>query len=226
MHIFMQTLRGQRRVLVVAFLGLEAAELATPAGFLRAELSSWIPAVVIVFAVLAGSRALAAEEEAGQLDLLLAAPVTRTTVLVQKLAALATSVVIVIAGLWVGVQGTAWMVSMDVPMTSVAAEMVQLAALGFAFGAAALLIAAVTGRRGLSAGVAGAIAAASYLLHSLSGIVDVLEPWRRASLYYYYAASAPITNGLNEAHLAVLLMVGALLGVAAVWAFNHRDISI
>jgi ABC-2 type transport system permease protein len=263
MHVFVHTLRSQRRALIawfvglgatgalivasfgqmaanladyaklleaypqeiLAFLGVDAADMGTAQGFLRAELSSWIPAVVIVFAVLAGARILAVEEEGGQLDLLMASPVSRTGVLLQKAAALAASVAIVVAGLWLGVQGAAWSTAMDVPPSFLAAEMLQLAAMALGFGVLALLIAATTGRRGLSAGIAGAFAAASYLLHSLSGIVEVLEPWRQASLYYYYAASAPIMNGLNAGHFVLLLAVSAGLAALAAWMFNRRDIS-
>ena len=210
---------------ILAFLGIEAADMTTAAGFLRAELSSWIPAVVMVFAVLAGSKATAAEEESGTLDLLLAAPVSRTMVMLQKGAALAVSVAVVVGGLWAGVQGAVLLTAMDVPASSIAAEMVQLGAMSFGFGAVALLVAAATGRRGLSAGIGGAVAAASFLLQSLGGIVDALAPWRRASLYYYYSASAPIMNGLNARHLGVLIGVSGVLGVLAVWRFNQRDIS-
>jgi ABC-2 type transport system permease protein len=210
---------------ILAFLGIEAADMGTAAGFLRAELSSWIPAVVLVFAVLAGAKSTAAEEESGQLDLLLAAPISRTNVMLQKIAALAVSIAVVVSGLWAGVQGAVWATAAEVAGTAIAAEMVQIAAMSFGFGALALLVGALTGRRGLSAGVAGAAAAASYLLHSLSGIVEALEPWRWVSLYYYYAASAPIMNGLNAAHLGVLIATSSVFGALAIWTFNRRDIS-
>lgn len=210
---------------ILAFLGIDATQFASPAGFLRAELDSWIPAVVMVFAVLAGARMTAAEEESGTIDLLLAAPVTRASVVLQKVAALAVSMVVVVGGLWAGVQAAAWASSMAVPATSIAADALQLAAMGLAFGTVAVLIGAVTGRRGLSAGIAGGIAAASFLLFSLSGLIDAVEPWKQLSLYYYYAGSSPILHGLDVRHLAVLLSSAAALTIAATWAFNRRDLA-
>ena len=210
---------------VLAFLGIEAVQMSTPSGFLRAELSSWIPAVLIVFAVLAGARSTAAEEEAGTFDLLLAAPISRTSVMLQKIAALAVSVAFVVGGLWSGVQGVVWATGMDVGWTFIAAEHLQLAAMTLAFSTIALLVGAQTGRRGLSAVVAGVIATASFLLYSLGGIVKGLEPWRRVSLYYYYSDAAPIINGLNVGHLIVLTVCAGVAGAAAIWAFNRRDIA-
>src|SRR5205085_8095936 len=61
---------------MLAFFG-DATAVFTPAGFLGVELFSLMPLIVGIFAILIGSGLLAADEENGTLDLLLAHPVSR-----------------------------------------------------------------------------------------------------------------------------------------------------
>jgi putative exporter of polyketide antibiotics len=81
------------------FLG-EATDISSPAGFLTAEFFSWVPLLLVTLAIVAGTAAFAGEEGAGTLDLLLAQPVKRWRVVVEKTAALTIAVVLcALAGL-------------------------------------------------------------------------------------------------------------------------------
>ena len=54
------------------------ADMSTPVGYIQIELMSFMgPLLVILYAVLAGSAAVAGEEDRHTLDLLLANPVSR-----------------------------------------------------------------------------------------------------------------------------------------------------
>ena len=57
------------------FLG--GLSISTPEGFLTSEYFSWVPILLIVYAVIQGTGAIAGEESAGTMDLLLAQPVSR-----------------------------------------------------------------------------------------------------------------------------------------------------
>ncbi|GAA2333902.1 hypothetical protein SVIO_065390 [Streptomyces violaceusniger] len=64
---------------------------ATAAGYLQASVFGLIlPLLAMIYGIATGSRAIAGEEESGQLDLLLAHPVTRTAVVLQRFGALVT----------------------------------------------------------------------------------------------------------------------------------------
>jgi len=75
-------------------------------------------------------------------------------------------------------------------------------------------------------GVAGALAVAAYFLNSLAPIVDVLEPYRKLSPFYYYIAADPLKNGLNLGHAAVLVGSTAVFFVASLLAFQRRDLAV
>src|SRR4249919_3447958 len=64
-------------------------DFASPAGYLQARLFSiFAPVLFLVFAIGAGSRAIAGEEEHKTLDLLLSTPVARRRVLLDKASAM------------------------------------------------------------------------------------------------------------------------------------------
>ena len=77
--------QGYMENLPDALRTLIGSDFTTPAGYLRSETFSALgPILMLVFAIGAGSRAIAGEEEGRTLDLLLSTPVRRRHVLVDK----------------------------------------------------------------------------------------------------------------------------------------------
>jgi len=73
-------------------------DVASPAGYLgSAVFGLLVPVLLAIFMIVAGSRAIAGDEEAGTLDLVLAHPVSRTRLLLSRLAALIVVVLVVAA---------------------------------------------------------------------------------------------------------------------------------
>ena len=68
-----------------AMFSIEGADLGTPAGYLNMELFTFmLPLIVAAVTVTAGSGATAGEEERGTLELLLANPIGRWRIVVEK----------------------------------------------------------------------------------------------------------------------------------------------
>ena len=65
---------------VKAFLGTDLS-IATAAGYLSARYFGWIDILLIVYAVIQGTGAIAGEESSGTMDLLLAQPIARRDVI-------------------------------------------------------------------------------------------------------------------------------------------------
>ncbi|MGZ4595606.1 MAG: ABC transporter permease [Actinomycetes bacterium] len=220
----MQALVESYPAAVKAFFGL-SADFTRGSGFLEAELFSlMVPLVTVAVGVGFGAGATAGEEERGTLDLLLSMPVSRRRVVLEKALAILVAITAVGAGLAVTlVVGSAWL-DMGVPVGRVLTGCLSAVLLGAAFGAIALAVAAATGRRGLAAGVAVALALAAYLLHALSPLVAGLRPWRRLSPFTWYAGDGPLTHGLQADHalaLVALAVAGALVGAVA---FDRHDV--
>lgn len=66
---------------------------------------------------------------------------------------------------------------------------------------------------------------ASYVLNGLAPLVGALEPLQNVSLFYHYAASNPLREGLAADHVGVLLGVAVIAGTLAPLAFDRRDLA-
>jgi ABC-2 type transport system permease protein len=196
-------------------------------GYLGSELFAFmVPLLLLVAAVGAGARALAGEEEQGTLDLLLSSPISRTRLVLEKVAALAVEMAGLGLVLWVSLVVGAQAASMAVSSWHLLAATLSAALLAFAYGAIALVAGAATGKRGLAIGVTAAAAVAAYLVHALAPLVEALEPAQKASPFYHYAASDPLRHGLDVAHVGVLVAIASVAIVAAPMLFQRRDLSV
>ena len=196
------------------------------AGYLGSELFSFmIPLLFLVAAIGAGARAIAGEEEKGTIDLLLANPVSRRRILLEKLGALVAEVVALGAVLWLTLWIGSRAATMKVSGAHLGAGAASAALLAIAFGTIALLVGAATGKRGLAAGLAAALAVAAYVVNSLAPLVSALEPLQKLSPIYHYTVGDPLRKGLDVTHAGVLLGIAVVAAGLAVAAFDRRDIS-
>ncbi|MEX2023594.1 MAG: ABC transporter permease subunit [Thermoleophilaceae bacterium] len=196
------------------------------AGYLGSELFSFmVPLLLLVAAIGAGARATAGEEERGTLDLLLANPLSRRRLVVEKLGALAGEIALLAIVLWLSLLVGVEIVGMDVSAAHLAAATTSAALLALAFGALALLVGAASGRRGVATGVAAATAVAAYLVNSLAALVDFLEPVKQSSPFYHYVASDPLHEGLALEHVVFLVALALVAAGLAAVAFDRRDLA-
>ena len=196
------------------------------AGYLGSELFSFmIPLLFLVAAIGAGSRAIAGEEEKGTLDLLLANPVSRRRVVLEKLGALVLELLALGFVLWIGLVIGGHAATMKVSAAHLGAGAAAAVLLGLAFGTIALLVGAASGKRGLAAGLTAALAVAAYVVNSLAPLVSGLRPLQELSPVYHYVVSDPLRRGLDLEHCAVLAGIALVAAVLAVAAFDRRDIS-
>lgn len=196
------------------------------AGYLGSELFSFmIPLLFLIAAIGAGAGTIAGEEESGTLDLLLANPISRRRVLLEKLGALVLEVLSLGVVLWVALWIGGRVVTMKVSAAHLAAGAGSAVLLAIAFGTIALLFGAASGRRALAAGLSAALAVAAYVVNSLASLVPGLQPLQRISPIYHYTASEPLRHGLDVLHVSVLVGMAIIAAVLAVAAFDRRDIA-
>jgi ABC-2 type transport system permease protein len=207
-----------------AFFG-DMSDFTTTAGYLRAELFSLtLPLLFIIYAIGRGADLIAGEEERGDLEFLLANPVSRARVAVEKAAALA----IVAAGLgalaWVVLYIGDLALATDVGAARFAAACSMVVLLAWSFGALALSIGAATGRKGIAVATASGAAVLAYLLDALSRLAPSIEAARYASPFYYYGAGNPLVNGFDLSAMVILLALTLGIGVVGLVRFDRRDI--
>ena len=213
---------------LMALLGAgDLADITSPAGYLNVELFGFmVPFLFVIFAVVHGSFAVAGEERAGTLELLLSTPIPRGRLILEKFASLVTLTGALAAVLWVVLAVGSLAVGMDISMLLLAEMTVSVALLGLTFGTVAFAIGSAIGGRGLSVGVAAAATGTAYLLSALSKIASAMEPAQWISPFYYYNGNNPLVNGLNLAHTGVLVALVLLSTAVAYWGFQRRDLRL
>ncbi|GHG57907.1 hypothetical protein GCM10012320_31220 [Sinomonas cellulolyticus] len=202
----------------------QAADMSTPTGYVQIELLSFMaPIVILMYAIGMGAGAIAGEEEHHTLELLLAEPVGRGRVVLEKAGAMVLGVALLaaVAGFALVLEG-GW-ADLVLPGDKIAAAMAHLGLLGLVFGSLALALSASTGRPGVSKGIPAALAVLAYLVNGLAPVVDWLEPAREYSPFYQYVGHDPLRNGLDWPSAAIAVATAAVLIGAAVVGLRRRD---
>lgn len=203
---------------------LGGADYGTITGWMRSEIAAVYGPLVVAFTAISVASATAGEEESGVLALTLAYPLSRTRLLLAKAAAVAISVAVVVLGTFVGLVVGVAVGGGGISLAKLAALAVHLAFFGWAVGAVALALAALTGRRALAIGSAAAFALLGFLLNGLAPLVDTIQWLKYVSIFYYYEGNDPIVNGVDARDLAVLGAAALALTALAVGGFRDRDL--
>jgi Putative exporter of polyketide antibiotics len=197
----------------------------SPAGYLRTEFFSMMgPILFLVFSIGAGSRALAGEEEARTLDLLLSTPVRRHEVVRAKSIAIVAASAALAAVSFIAIELFGPPFDLSVGVLGLAATCLMLALLGIAFGSISLAVGAMTGRRVVANAVAGGIAVVAFIVNALGPSVGWLRPLRPASPIRWYMEPDPMLTHVSVASVLVLVGIAAA-GFAVAWiGFERRDL--
>jgi ABC-2 type transport system permease protein len=198
--------------------------LTTPDGWMNANLyANFVPLFVLLMTIGYGAAAIAGQDEDGTLASMATLPVSRTNLLLQKALALAVlALPIPVVTLVFAIVGRDFQVRLGVG--ELLGTTVGVVLLGLDFGLLALAVGARTGSRGTALGVAGALAAASYVIGSLALTVHWMHPLRYTSLFYWSVGHRQLVDGLSIPSLLVLLGTGVVLGVLALAGFRRVDL--
>lgn len=208
-----------------AFLGA-SGDFTSPAGYLNTELFNlFAPLLLLLFAIGAGARAIAGEEERQTLDILLSTPVPRHRVVIHKFGAMLVGGAVLSVALWLSVPLTGPPFDLTPSLVDLTAAVFMCFLLAMAFGAIALAIGAATGRRALAVGVTAGIAAGAYLLDLLVPAIDSIEFLQLLSPFHYYLGAEPMMRGLDVGNSLVLASIAAVAFGAAVLLFERRDLA-
>ena len=219
-------LEGYMQNLPDAVRNLIGVDYTSPAGYLRAELFALLgPILFLVYAIGAGARAVAGEEETRSLDLLLSTPLTRSQIVRDKAIALLVAMSGLAAFLCVVVVVIGRPFDLTVPVGNAAAACLMLLLLGLAFASLALAVGCATGRKAWAYGVTGVVAVATYILNVLAPTVSALAWTRPASPFRWYLEPDPLTTGLHPINMAVLLGITVVCMAVGVGTFRRRDVA-
>ena len=213
---------------VFALFGVsDPSTMTTSAGFISSRAYQSVgPIIIVVFAVGAVTSLVSKEETTGSLDMVLSNPVLRRQVLRDKAAAIGGLLALIALALSVItlIGNVIW--DTDLQAIRIVGANVGLALLGLAFGGIALALWSVLGSAAAVTRITTATITIAWFMNGLGSIVDVLEPLRRLSPFYWYLGdAAPLAKGFEPAYL-LLLAVGLLGAFVAVRRFDHRDLGL
>ncbi|MBT8213442.1 MAG: ABC transporter permease [Acidimicrobiia bacterium] len=210
---------------LLSMMGVESvADILSPVGYLNSQLfANMVPLIVLIFAIGAGTAATAGEEKDGTLDLLLAQPISRRRILIDKLGSITVMLTLLMAVSFVALLVGGPLVSLDVGISGLIAIHLGTLLLALLFTALAMFIGGLTGKRGTALGVTAGIAVIAFFVYGLFPVVDVLAPHQDISPFYWLLGDNPLRNGIPWTWFGLLAGFGALFFAGAIWGFGTRD---
>lgn len=184
-----------------------------------------LPLIAGIMAIILGQGLSTSEEERGELRTVLALPISRTKLLLQKWLALAIITGVTVVGLGVGIYIT-------IPITT-GAELdflvfLRLAAMTWllmlTYGTIAFAIGMATGSKGLATAASILVIIGSFILSTFGQAVDWLADYEKLSLIYYFPAVDIARDGIAFANVAVLGCVTLVVLLLSVLVFRRRDV--
>jgi ABC-2 type transport system permease protein len=200
-------------------------DITSPAGYLNSQIFALLaPILFLIFAIGAGSAAVAGEEERGMLDLILAQPLRRRDYVIQRFLALAALVAALVLVLLLTVALGSWAVDLEIGFGKLLAASSSVGLLALLFGSVALAAGAIRPGRAPAIAAAAGLAVVAWLLDGLGKAVDFLDSLRPLSPYYQAIGRNPLREGAQWDGWIILVAVCALLAAAAVVGFERRDV--
>ncbi len=199
--------------------------ITTPMGYMDVYFFSYMHLIIGIMAISSGAGLIAADEERGILDLVLAHPVSRTALFSGRLLGLALALTLILGIGWLSWALPAGSVGLGLSWLELLLPFLPLLALLLLFAAVALLFSMVMPAARIAGMLTGALMVANYLLLTLSRIDDRLEPLVRFTPLNYYQGGAAV-DGLDGNSPASLLAAAALATVVSSFLFLRRDIRV
>ena len=207
----------------------EGIALTSPEGYLSGRLwTSLLPILLIVFGIGLGARAIGGAEEEGTIELLLAQPVRRVRVAVERAGAMVVLLVglALVAMVAVLVLGPSVGLLDGIAVGHVVGATVALIALALLHAAIAFAVGCATGRRGTAQAVAGGVAVAGYVLQGLASAADAARPARIVTPWHWYLDRNLFVDWPTAAATLLPLALAAVLVAVGVRAFAARDLRL
>jgi ABC-2 type transport system permease protein len=201
--------------------------LTSAAGYLQSQLvGTTLPILLLVFGIGAGARAIGGTEEDGTLELLLANPVTRKRVAVERALGVVAQVGLLGLAMAIVTIGSAAVVDArpGVSMAGFVMAMAAVVALGLFHASVAFAVGAAVGRRGPAVAVAAAIAVAGYLLQTLGAAVHAIEPVSVLSPWHWFLDRNMLAEGAYWPAVLGPLALSLVIAHAGMLLFQRRDL--
>jgi ABC-2 type transport system permease protein len=197
----------------------------TPMGYLDVYFFSYMHLIIGILAISGAVNLLVGDEEKGLLDLVLAQPVSRTSLFYGRLLALLTALVMILFVGWLSWVIPAGRVGFALTWSQLLRPFISLFAVLMLFAALALLFSLILPAARLANLLTGALLVGNFLLMGLANLNENLRQVMNYTPLHYYQGGTAV-EGINGRWLFALL-AAALLIIGTAWLlFLRRDIRV
>lgn len=216
-------------LLMQAFGFKDAAQLATPEGFLGFGFFGYMLLVLAAYAVFAGLSVTTNEEDRGIMDVLLSLPIPRWRVVLERFLAYTVIIIgilaVAFAGLWGATLSTQGLNLDTGRLFEGVVNMLPATLLVLAF---TVLAGTVARSRGLAVAAATIFVVASYFIDFIGSAASgtAAANLRVLSFYSWYDGSQIMYTGLQWDRVVLLIAVAAVMAAGSLWFFERRDIGL
>jgi ABC-2 type transport system permease protein len=208
-----------------------AIDMTTFEGYAASVMIQYVPIILVIYAIIAGTGTLAGEEDSGTLELVLAMPLHRWQIVSMKAIALAVAtflmVVIAAIGYAVGLAMIEGQIETDVTTVDMFIATLSGWPITFTFMMIGLFLGTYLPNRRTAALATTVIFIASYFGTLLAGMVDSLASLAPVSPFHYFDVTpALFTEGIQASDVLTLLLVAVIFFGLAVISFQRRNITV
>lgn len=206
-------------------MGAEAG-ITSPEGYLNSQFYSNIfPILLLILGIGAAAWTVAGAEREGTLEALLANPVSRSRVALERFAGVAVLVAVPT------LVATLLLIATRTPFEYDAISAENLAAAGVAtyllvmvFVALTFAVGAAIGSKGAAIAVGAGLAAATYVVFALSTFVELFENLRFLAPWHWFLDNSPLTEGWTWPAIGWPLLVIVPAVIVGTVLFTRRDL--
>lgn len=186
---------------------------------IRASLLAGVMAIVLALGLSAN------EEEKGQMRTLLALPIGRTSLLLQKWLAMAVILFVTLSGIAITVLALQATVDANIGIDVLMRLFFMTWLVMLAIATVTFAMAMATGKRAFAMLVGIVVMAGSFIVSTFGMSVDWLANGEWLSLFHYFPAAEVARSGIELKNVAVLSGIILVMLIAAYLLFRKRDVN-
>ncbi len=199
--------------------------IGTAMGYIDIYFFSYMHLIIGILAISAAVGLLVGDEEKGLLDLVMAQPISRTSLFFGRFFALAAALTIILFVDWLSWAVPAESVSFELNWLQLLLPFISLLAVLLLFASIALLLSLLLPSARLAGMLSAALLVGNFLLQGLSNLNETLQPLMKYLPLNYYQGGTAV-EGLNGSWLLGLIIAALIITTAAWILFLRRDIRV
>jgi len=204
-------------------------DVATYPGYVAFQALGWAPLIFSVYLIPQGIRAIMGEESRGTLALVLSTPIPRWQFFIERALAVIASQMLILLIMWaVFFCGALLVDGAEINFWQTVRGILHVLPISLVIFTTTLLFSVTLRNPRNAAGAVALLVLVSYFVRSLADLTDVgmLELLHYFSIFSYYSSIGSMMVGMNIATNLGLLSISTMMFVAALFAFQRRDLYI